>query len=358
MAERRRNPALAVALTLAALFLAASGAGAAATVDPVDEAIRHWSALLRESTSTDETWTQARESSGPALARAEDALRAGRRFLALLRLAEASEYLSAAVYVTDRPTEQRKGMAAFETEWSRVGNVLRDEVGAPSPDAFSEVRLAAIRALGEAVLPQVRVYYEASLEYGRNTMPDAGLFYLGSALAQRDFARFCRTLPLPASPGKAPPVRAIGAEIEALERELLSAYRPPASIDDHTTFIRASATLKEARELNAAGLRYGALLRYLQASVRMAPLRIAAIAPKPEDLGSRTRALAQRLSTGDVDHSLGRLFLEMAASEPALSDTIVADVLPRYFSALEPPRPQAPRPAPIVTVTLVRWPYT
>jgi hypothetical protein len=37
---------------------------------------------------------------------------------------------------------------------------------------------------------------------------------------------------------------------------------------------------------------------------------------------------------------------------------LVADVLPRYFAALEPARPAPSRPAPKVTVTLVRWPYT
>jgi len=33
-------------------------------------------------------------------------------------------------------------------------------------------------------------------------------------------------------------------------------------------------------------------------------------------------------------------------------------VLPRYFAALEPAIPEAPKTAPRATVTLVRWPYT
>ena len=39
----------------------------------------------------------------------------------------------------------------------------------------------------------------------------------------------------------------------SIEDELLAAYRPPTSIDSHPIFIRASALLKEARELDAAG---------------------------------------------------------------------------------------------------------
>jgi hypothetical protein len=66
-----------------------------------------------------------------------------------------------------------------------------------------------------------------------------------------------------------------------------------------------------------------------------------------------------------VDHSLGRLFLETAQSEATTANgegnaaAIVADVLPRYFRALEPARAQPPPPpAAQVTITLVRWPYT
>ena len=41
-----------------------------------------------------------------------------------------------------------------------------------------------------------------------------------------------------------------------------------------------------------------------------------------------------------------------------MAAAIAGDVLPRYFEALKPARPQPPRAEPKVTVTLVRWPYT
>jgi len=62
-----------------------------------------------------------------------------------------------------------------------------------------------------------------------------------------------------------------------------------------------------------------------------------------------------------VDHSIGRLFVEQARDEPTPVKLalMVNDILPRYFAALEPGRPEPPRPAVSsqVTVTLVRWPY-
>jgi hypothetical protein len=226
---------------------------------------------------------------------------------------------------------------------------------------------AALRAIAEAALPQVRAFYESSLEYGRATTPRYGFLYLGLAQAQRDFAGFCRTLAAPTGQ-KEPPVRSVSAELDALESEILAAYRPPASIDKHSDFIVASDALKEARELDNAGLRYGALARYLLAVQRLTPVRPTPRSPPSSDLlQKRLREWDARLSQGKTDHSIGRLFLEAASADaadaapgaaPAFATTIVEDVLPRYFAALEPARPAAPRPAPQATVTLVRWPYT
>ncbi len=324
-------------------------------------------ANMRESASTDDMWAQVKPGAEAMLKRTEDALRDGRRLLALLRFSYARRDLDAVSYVLKRG-EERKDLSRFEAEWERVGKTLRDDLRPPSAESLAGVRPAAVRAIAEAALAQARVYYDASLEYGRSTMPDSGLFYLGSALAQRDFAAFCRRLSnLQAhSQGREPGFRTLLVELEALETELLSLYRPPLSIDKHGDFIGANSALKEARELNEAGLHRGALLRYLQAVQRYAILR-GAPQVTPDELAKRLAEHEARLSTADVDHSLGRLFLEAAQADvpdvkgganPDVASAIASGVLPRYFAALEPSRPQPRMPDAQVTVTLVRWPYT
>ena len=356
-----RKVSLGALLAIAAATLASAVPVARpSSSDPLAAEIARWATFLKNNSSKNEMWTQVKEAVTPVIARAEDALRKGRRLLALQRLASAQANLAASVYLQERPAAQHAD-SGFEAEWKRMGNVLRADLRTPPPTAFAGVQPAAVRAMGEAALPQVRIFYDASLEYGRNTMPDAGLFYIGSAQAQRDFAAFCRSISAPSS-RPAPPLRSLAGEIDRLEGEMLAAYKPPASVDKHGDFIRAHAALKEARELDAAGLRYGALLRYLQAAQRMAPIRKA-----PATLRGATLAdLDARLSSGRFDDSLGRLFLEAARDEaeegegrsPATAATIVEDVLPRYFAALEPARPAPPKPDARVTVTLVRWPYT
>ena len=150
------------------------------------------------------------------------------------------------------------------------------------------MRPAALRALAEAAMPQVRINYDAGLEYGRNTEPQYGLYYVGVADAQHQFVALARTLTAPAADGRAAPrLRSIADEIAAVQRDLLSMYRPPASTERHSEFIVASSALKEARQYDASGLRYAALLRLLQATQRTAMLRAGA---RPRRRGDRQSA--------------------------------------------------------------------
>ncbi|HYG64702.1 MAG TPA: hypothetical protein VEL74_19130 [Thermoanaerobaculia bacterium] len=371
----RGRPAALLVLLLMTLAAACGGAAEtakspAAVSDPLAAEIEQAAAFLQSDAAAQGPWAQSREGSLRELGRAQDALRAGRRTLAMFRFSTVKANLATAAYLSEHATG--KDMAAFEAEWKRMGGALKGDLGALSPAALDGVHPAAVRAVGETALPQIRGYYEASLDYGRSTAPAEGLYYLASAQAQRDLARFARTLSAPAS-RREPPLRSIAQELDALESEMLAAYRPPASIEKHPQFIAASSALKEARELDAAGLCYGALLRYLQAAVRFAPLRQDQPALSGDALARRLGEFEKRLAVGDVDHSLGQLFAEIARSDidgtPAdtagtpsavapIAAGIAADVLPRYFAAIEPARPAPARPAPKVTVTLVRWPFT
>ncbi len=157
-------------------------------------------------------------------------------------------------------------------------------------------------------------------------------------------------------------------EIAAVEDELLSAYAPPASIDSHPVFIRISALLKEARELDAAGLRVGALYRLLDARLRLS--RLAHPERKLDLLASEARAreAESRLAATGVDPTLFRMFEEIALVQvadpdpaqlgPETASAVFNDVLPLYLQVLGPAPPAPSERVAEVTVTLVRWPYT
>jgi hypothetical protein len=331
--------------------------------------ISRWSSILERDTRTDDPlWLDAKKSAATTLAQAREALTSGLRLAALERFAQAQQTLSAALYVNERPRAERQDLAAFEAEWKRVGLALQDVVSPQGRaiDSAATVRPAVARALAELAVTQAHDFYAASLEYGRNTEPQFGLFYLGAAQAQRRFVDFVRETS-ETSRSRPPALRSVASEVDALQKELLAAYRPPASIDRHPEFITASAGLKEAREQDKAGHRYAALLRYLQSAQRVAMIR-ATESSDAAEVKRRLDETAKRLIAANVDHTIGQLFIERArsalASDNAASGGLPAaraiafDVLPRYFAALEPARPVTPAPQPQITVTLVRWPFT
>jgi len=164
-----------------------------------------------------------------------------------------------------------------------------------------------------------------------------------------------------------PRVRAIAQETDALESTLLGLYRPPVSIDRHSEFIGANSALKEAKELDEAGLHYGALQRYLLAVMRVALLQQSS----PQEASvTRTQlvALEPTLMANGIDHTIGRMYLERALTELdrpeptpvglSLARAVASEVLPKYFAALEKAPPPAAMATAQVTVTLVRWPFT
>lgn len=330
--------------------------------DPLAAEIARETAVLKSFPPDDAAFKQIREGSEPLLGRADEALRAGRRLVALQRLAPVYMNVVSAEYLRSLPAGTRGDVAAFEAEWARRGA----ELAAPRAGASGGLKPAAVRALAEAALPEAKVFYDASLEYGRSTAVDAGLYYLGAGRGQLAFVDFCRTLDEPAA-GTAPDLRPLGPDIDALEKRMLAAYTPPASIDRHAEFISSSSSLKEARELDGEGMHYGALLRFLQAVLRFAPP--ADTPAPPAEIAARLATLRSRLAADGVDHTIARIFLESAegdleaaaakpGSAPAIAEAIVSEVLPRYFAALGPAPRAAPRPDPVATITLVRWPYT
>jgi hypothetical protein len=358
-----------VQLLLLALTIASPGIVAQdpAAGDPIAREVSLWRTKLADPAITESLWMTVKPGAAAALDVAEQALKAGRRWTALERLAAARASLSAALYVAARPAETRKGVQAFEAEWTRMAGVLGAGLETPPALSFASVQPAAARALTEAAGFQIKVLYDASIVYGRATDADSGLYYLGSARANQEFLAFAKAL----APGRGAPqpaVRRLTQETDALEAALLALYRPPVSIDRHPEFIAASSALKEAAELDSAGLRYGALQRYLLAVQRVALLQTSP-ALEPSAIRARLQAIEPRLADRGADHTIARMFFERALTEldrtePAAAGlslaAVIADhVLPKYFAALGPaPPPSTTATPPRVTVTLVRWPFT
>ena len=363
----RRDLAAAVGACVCIAAVVAIAQTSPAGNEPVTRAIAEAAAMFAAETSTDQLWTDAKAAIDSNLKEAQSAMAAGRRWLALERLAQARQALLATRFALRHPAE-RADLAAFEREWTRLGATLGS--AAPPAARLDTIHPAALRALAEVAMPQVRINYDAGLEYGRNTQPEYGLYYVGVADAQRQFVALARTLTPPAADGRTvPPLRSLASEIAAVQGDLLSLYQPPASVDRHSEFIVASSALKEARQYDGLGLRHAALLRLLQGTQRTAMLHAAA-GRDSAAIAQQMKELRTRLENGRVDHSIGLLMLERAeaaldANTPAgrqTAEAIVTAVMPGYFAAVGPAPPSAsPTRAsntPLVTVTLVRWPFT
>ena len=354
-----------VLVALASALLALPGATPANRgSDPLRGELERWAAFAHDTTGSDPFSRQVKPGAAPVLDLALAQLRNGRRWYALHRLAAVYANLGAAERMSSRRGADL-GEPAFEREHARLARELAPDFLPPTGATFAAVTPSAVRAVAEASYLQMRPYFDSSLDYGRSTQPEFGLFYMSASLAQRDFAAFCRRLSAPTS-RRAPALRSIRPEIDRLQSEMIAEYRPPLSVERHSEFIAASSALKEARALDQLGLRHGALLRYLQAVARNAPLRARPATLPPDSIAAALARYAARFAAGGVDHGIGELFVELGQVEaelapgtsPALASAIVAEVLPDYLAALAP-APSTPRPVPAaVTVTLVRWPFT
>jgi hypothetical protein len=318
--------------------------------DPLADAIARWQAFLATPEASAKSWTDVKPIAESILPRAQDALQHSRRLLALYRFATVRPLLEAAAYAS------RHAEKDFDREWKR------SRPATPPAQSFDSIKLAAARALAEAAALRSRGYYDASRDYAANTTPAIGLFYIGQSLGEHSTIDFMRSMNAPHG-GRTLTLRPLAPDIDSLSRELLAAYKPPASIDSHSQFIGVSALIKEAHELDAAGLRDGALIRYLESAFRFAQIGAKPL-PRP-DIESRLREFAPRVRDAATDHSIAEIYLEAAESdleanpaEPKAASAVVTAVLPRYFAALAPPAPQPQLAAARATVTLVRWPYT
>jgi hypothetical protein len=287
----------------------------------------------------------------PRLDAASKALAERRRMLAIYQTATVLPMIEAAKFANARPEAERNSEASFEKAWKSEDALRQMETLPPLEPSL-------LRAFAEGSILRSRNFYNASLDYARSTTPDSGFYYLGRAHGERALITALQTFST-VSRAPAPKVRSLAPDIDALQHILLTAYKPPASMNRHDEFITASAVLKEARELDEAGLHYGALLRYLDAAQRTG--RIIGTPESAPELREHLGKWRERLRG---ENSIAQLFLEFAEADlesgeaPAMATSVDSFVLPRYFAALGTAPATRPKPKALAHVTLIRWPYT
>jgi hypothetical protein len=305
-----------------------------------------------------------------SLKEAQDALGAGYLYLSLQKLAIAQDLLAGARLVLEKTETVESGLPAFEAEWEKARKRLtatdeqaRQRSGKAPP--------AAVQALAEVARGKTIPLLEGGRGFAVSTKPGDGLFYIGQAEGNAEFAKFCASLKFAGS--KEPfPLRSVLPELQGLQEKTNVAYRPPQSVDLHPRFIQLNSALKLAKELDATKFYAGALLEYLEAArdygmLSASPVETAKQATLQQGLvKERTR-----LTDSRRDESIAQLFVERAESQMTHADgsapsvdewrsasVILEQVLPAYRAALEAVAPVERGSRKTVNITLVRWPYT
>ena len=277
------------------------------------------------------------------LKRVETTLQSGYVFLSLYYLYPLRVTVSTYQYQQSKAEVAKQGNEAFEAEWRSLGQQLatKEKLLVPEPSQLP----AAARALAEIALSQVHPYYQSGRLYGQNTTLENGLFYLGRVPGCLEFALFSQQLHF-TPPRSGLKARSFEPELAALEAETLAAYKQTAD-KDLRPFINVNIAMKMATDLNHEKRYFGALLKYLDASLALKLLT--ASPPTPDEqtaLKKQHAAFGQQLSSGKTDQSIGLIYWEMAqrALEPQAevvispedlkrAAVVITEVMPRYFKA-------------------------
>ncbi|MBZ5592188.1 MAG: hypothetical protein LAP39_08125 [Acidobacteriia bacterium] len=302
---------------------------------------------------------------------AAEALNAAWLYLSLEKLGGAADLLHGARVVADKKAETVKGgLPAYEAEWKKVSVSLNARDQEARGIDWSHAP-AAIRALSETAQGKSQPLLEGGRGFATSTQPKDGLFYLGQAQGEAEFAQFCTSLHLPRK-ARPLPRRSLVPELQGLQDKTNAAFVPPRSIELHPRFIALNSTLKLAQELDAARFYSGALYQYLEAVRHYGMLD--ATAPdstRQSALKDAVAGMRKKLDVSASDDSIAQIFVERAASQVAHADgsapgtdewksaqVIIDQVLPAYFNAQKPASPLQRASGKTVDITLVRWPYT
>ncbi|HEY6253181.1 MAG TPA: hypothetical protein VI685_24755 [Candidatus Angelobacter sp.] len=307
---------------------------------------------------------------GDGLKDASAALAAGRLYLSLEKLGQAEDFLQGARNLEEKTEVIKESLPAFESEWGKA-SVQLTALDKSARQKDWNRSPAAIRAISEAAQGRTLPLLEGGRGFATATKPKDGLFYMGQAQGEAEFAIFVSRLDFQRK-ATAIPLRSLLPELLVLQEKTNAAFQPPRSIDMHPRFIALNSTIKFARELDSSKSYAGALYEYLEGVRHYGMLN--PVVPDAARQTALRSAVADELKKAEAakrDDSIGQIFLERAsgwlnkADGAATSEdewravrVILEEVLPAYEAALKPAGPMQQRAGRTATLTLVRWPYT
>jgi hypothetical protein len=356
-----------IAAAVMLLALPAAGQDAASQIRGEAERLQH---ALKDKPISNPVFPNASTTIGNGLKEVIQGESAGRLYISLEKMGQMTDFLYGVRATADKAEAVKPGLPAYEAEWEKVSSSVT-AIDQPAREKNWNDSRVAVRALSETAQGMTVPLLEGARGFAVSMQPKDGLFNLGQAQGQAEFAAFCATLHLPRQ--AAPyPLRSLLPEIETVQEKANDAFQPPRSIDLHGLFMSLNSALKQARELDATKSYGGALYQYLYAVGFYGMLDAGPLdSSQQAALKSALAAARHKLDASPRDDSIAQLFLEKAESQVAhfdgsapsaddwrIAKVVVDQVLPAYF-ALDKPLAAAQRaPGKSIDITLVRWPYT
>jgi hypothetical protein len=268
----------------------------------------------------------------------ESDLTAGRLYAALYKLQNLWLAVASFDFNEKKSVVVQDRLPLLEVEWKEVGLELSAKEKRFSP-ALIDALPALSRGIIEASRHRSRPLYQSSILYAKNTNPNQGLYYMGNARANIDLALFTQNLRFEPKKNSLR-FMSLDKELTSLEREIIDAYRG-STPEEQTRYNALNAALKLAQELNDRGWFEGAALKYFDVLLSFGLLKNPSV--NSGEVSTLKAKLSEDLTTlnkGQIDHSLGIAFLQLAggllANDPVnesdlkRAKVILDEVLPEY----------------------------
>ncbi|HLJ47371.1 MAG TPA: hypothetical protein VKU01_15245 [Bryobacteraceae bacterium] len=354
---------LAVALSFATDLAAQNGSDE--TRDRVLGKVDEIERALREHPFNTADFPNFPKTAGTLIESIRDLTRRGYLYPGLEKIGQLITVAHATRYAEERSAELGPGFPPFDAEWTKVNQRVvkaEQELGATNWTH----RAPAQRALIETARSRMGQFLSAGRGFAVHDDTFSGLFWLGQAEGQAEFARFCSSLNLPEkSPAKA---HSVLPELQSLQEKAVAAFVPPKSIDLHPQFIVLNSLLKTGFEMDAERSYAGSLYRYLDAVEAYRLLDgVDVDAEQKAILKQKVASLRNEFNASRERTSVAEIFLERAealanASSPTAVDWRNVEAIIEYalpaFSAQPPPLAARHISRKAVRLTLVRWPFT